>query len=166
MTLRAVLLTLVVLVPVVAAAQTNTASPIDGVWKITEEVTTGANAATVASPQPSLIIFARGHYSWISVNGTTARTQSAAAKDPQHLTAAEKAARYDEWAPLTANSGTFETKGNTVTRHRQVAKNVGVMNSKTATVQEFKLEGNTLWLVQKFAGPPASETRTRLTRVQ
>lgn len=163
---RAVLLTAFVLVSAVVSAQTTT-SPIDGVWKIAEVVTTGANAATVASPQPSLLIFARGHYSWVSVGGTAPRTQSAAAKDPAKLADAEKVARYDEWSPLTANAGTFETKGTTLTRRLQVAKNVGAMNAKTPTVQEFKIEGNTLWLVQKSpAGQPASETRTKLTRVQ
>lgn len=166
MTRRAVLLTLSVLVPAVASAQAA-ASPVDGVWKITEVVTTGANAATVTNPQPSLIIFSRGHYSWINVNGTTPRTASPAPKDPAKLSEAERVARYEEWNPLTANSGTYETKGSTLTRHIQVAKNVGVMNAKTPTVQEFKIDGSTMTLVQKSAaGQPASETRTKLTRVR
>jgi hypothetical protein len=163
---RAVLLTAFVLMSAVVSAQTP-ASPIDGVWKITEVVTTGAGAATVASPQPGLLIFSRGHYSWVSVGGSSPRVQSAAPKDPNKLTEAEKAARYEEWNPFTANSGTFAIKGSTLTRQVQVAKNVGVMNSKTPQVHEFKLDGNTLTLVQKSAaGQPASETRTKLTRVQ
>jgi hypothetical protein len=167
MTSRAALLTLFLLLPALASAQGPSAHPIDGVWKIAEVVTTGANAGTVTSPQPGLVIFARGHYSWVSVNGTTPRTPSPAAKDAANLTEAEKAARYAEWQPFTANSGTFETKGNVLTRRLIVAKNVGAMNAKNPTVQEFKLEGATLWLVQKSpAGAPASETRTKLTRVQ
>jgi hypothetical protein len=167
MTSRAALLTLFLLLPVLASAQATAASPIDGVWQIAEVTTTGANAATVTSPQPSLLIFARGHYSWVSVNGTSPRTQSAAAKDPASLTEAEKTMRYAEWNPFTANSGTFTTKGNTLTRRLLVAKNVGAMNATNPTVQEFKLEGTTLWLVQKSAaGQPVSETRTKLTRVQ
>lgn len=164
MTSRAALLTLCVLFPGIAFSQT---SPIDGVWKIAEVVTTGANAATNANPQSSMIIFARGHYSWININGTTPRTQSATAKDPAKLTDAEKLARYNEWAPLTAQSGTFETKGSTLTRRALVAKNVGAMTAKNPNVQEFKLEGNTLWLTgRSAAGQPASETRTKFTRVQ
>ena len=167
MTSRAVLLILSLLVPVMASAQTTAASPIDGVWKITEVVTTGANASTVSNPQPSLLIFTRGHYSWINVNGTTPRTPSPAAKNPGNLTDAEKVARYNEWNPFTANSGTFDTKGSTLTRHLLVAKNVAVMNATTPTVHEFKIEGNTLTLVQKSAaGQPASETRTKLMRVR
>ena len=163
---RAALLTAFVLVSAAAAAQTTT-SPIDGVWRITEVVTTGANAATIANPQPSLLIFARGHYSWLSVGGTTPRTQSPAPKDPAKPTDAEIAARYAEWSPFTANSGTFETKGSTLSRRLLVAKNVGAMTAKNPQVHEFKIEGNTLWLVQKSAaGQPASETRIKLTRVQ
>lgn len=165
MTSRAVLLTLCVLIPGMAYSQT--ASPIEGVWRITEVVTTGANAATNAKPQSSLIIFARGHYSWIAVNGTTPRTASPAAKDPAKLTDGEKVARYEEWSPFTANSGTYEVKGSTLTRRITVAKNVGVMNATNPTVQEFKIEGTTLWLTQRSApGQPASETRTRFSRVQ
>jgi hypothetical protein len=163
---RSAFLAMFLLVPMVASAQ-GAASPIDGVWKVTEVVTTGANAATVTNAQPGIVIFTRGYYSWVSVNGTAARTQSAAAKDPAKLTDAEKVARYAEWNPFTANSGTYETKGSTPTRHLQVAKNVGAMSATTPTVQEFKIDGKTMTLVQRSAaGQPVSETRTKLTRVQ
>jgi len=167
MTSRAVLLTLCVLIPAVAFSQKNDASAIDGVWKIAEIVRTGANAATNANPQQSLIIFARGHYSWINLNGTTSRTQSPAAKDLARLTDAEKLARYEEWSPLTAQAGTFETNGSTLSRRALVAKNIGAMTAKNPNVQDFKIEGNTLWLTARSAaGQPVSETRTKFTRVQ
>ena len=162
---RAVVFALVLFASVAAYAQSSS-SPIDGVWRISEVVATGANAGTIANPQPSLVIFARGHYSWVSVTGTTPRKGSTPAA-PGKLTDAEKMARYEEWAPLTANSGTFEVKGSTLTRRAQVAKNVGVMNAKNPIVQEFKIEGNTLWLTDRSApGQPVSESRTKLTRVQ
>lgn len=107
MTSRTALLTLLLLIPGLAFSQGSTA-PIDGVWKIAEVVTTGANPATNTSPQPSVIIFARGHYSWLSVGGTSPRKQSAAAATPGKLTDADKVARYEEWNPFTANTGTFE----------------------------------------------------------
>ena len=54
-----------------------------------------------------------------------------------------------------------------MTRRPLVAKNVAVMTTNPPIVQEFKLEGKTLWLVTKSAaGQPVSETRTKLTRVQ
>src|SRR5687768_14061684 len=115
MTMRIALLSLLVLAPGAAFSQGG-ASPIDGAWKITEIVTTGANAATNASPQPSLIIFARGHYSWLHIGSATPRKQRPAAATPGKFTDAEKIAAFEEWNPFTANSGTFEIKGNTLTR--------------------------------------------------
>lgn len=164
-TLAAVLL---LSIPATGLAQGGAAaSPIDGVWKVAEVLTTGANASTNSSPQPSLVIFTRGHYSYISLNGASPRPAVPPAKDPAKLTDAEKLARYEDWSPLTANAGTFEIKGTTLTRHLMVAKNSGLMRNPTPSVSEFKLEGNTLWLTSKSAaGQPASETRTKLVRVQ
>lgn len=151
-----------------AFAQGPTAASLEGVWRIAETTTTGANAATNSTPQPSLIIFARGHYSYLSVNGTKARPQAPPAKDAAKLTDAEKVARYEEWNNFTANAGTYEVKGTTLTRHPMVAKSVSVMTATDrAIAQEFKLEGDTLWLISKSAaGQPASETRTKLVRVK
>jgi hypothetical protein len=52
-------LTLLVLCTTVVSAQSSTKKPIEGVWKVTEIVVNGANASTVANPQPGLFIFAR-----------------------------------------------------------------------------------------------------------
>ena len=166
MSRRALLLAVFVLLPVVSFAQQGAASPIDGVWTIAEITATGANPTTNKSPQPSLLIFARGHYSWLNVNGTTARKQSPPLATPGKPTDAEKAARFDEWQPLTANTGTFEVKGNTLTRRLLVAKNVNAMSATTATVQQFKLDGNTLWLTGPAPNDPKTEVRYRLTRVR
>jgi hypothetical protein len=171
---RALLAILLVSVPILgctqaatpAPAQEEAAPPIEGVWRITEIVTTGANAATNSSPQPSLVIFTRGHYSYLSVNGTAARPEFAAAKDPAKLTDAEKIARFEQWNPFGANSGTYDLNGTTLTRRPIVAKNVTVMTTNPPIVAEFTLNGDTLVLITKSAeGQPASETRTTLTRV-
>ena len=165
---RALLVTLLVSVPTLGLAQGGATGPsVDGVWKVAEIVTTGADAATNASPQPSLIIFARGHYSYLSVDGTAPRPTFADPKDPDKLTDAEKIARYEQWRSFTAQAGTYQIKGTTMTRRPLVAKNLAVMTTNPPIVQEFKLEGNTFWLIRKSAaGQPASETRTKLTRVQ
>lgn len=163
MTRRALVFALLALLPAISVAQQGATSPIDGVWRITEETTTGANATSNKSPQPSLLIFARGHYSWISLGGTTARKQRPAVATPGKPTDAEKIAAYEEWGPVTANAGTFEVKGSTLSRRLLVAKNVGPMTAKDPTLHEFKIEGDTLWLVQKTQ---SGETRTRLTRVR
>lgn len=163
----AALLTLLTLVPATAFSQ-GAVSPIDGVWRVTELATSGAKPSTNSSPQPSLIIFARGHYSWISLGGTTPRKQAAPAAVQGQLTDAEKIARYEEWAPLTANSGTFEVSGTTITRRLLVAKNVNAMSATTPTVQQFtfKVEGQTLVLSGPAAGNPDIQQRFTLTRVR
>lgn len=165
---RALVVAVLLSVPTLAFGQGRAAAPsVEGVWKIAEVVTTGANAATNGSPQPSLIIFARGHYSYVSVNGATQRPTVAAAKDPNKLTDAEKIARYEQWNPFSANAGTYDVKGTTITRRPLVAKNPAVMTTNPPIAQEFTLDGNTLWLISKSAaGEPASETRTKLVHVR
>jgi hypothetical protein len=172
---RAPLVTL--LVSVVVSGCTQGASPestqaaaspsVQGVWRISDIVATGANAATNTSPQPSLVIFTAGHYSYVSVNGSAPRPEFAPAKDPAKLTDAEKIARFEQWNPFTAQSGTYQIEGTTLTRRPLVAKNIAVMTANPPIVSEFTLNGDTLVLTTKSAaGQPATETRTTLTRVE
>lgn len=142
------------------------APSLQGVWRVSEIVVTGANASANTSPQPGLYIFTKQHYSIVTVNGTAARKDVSPAKDPAKLTDAEKIARYEMWGPFTANAGTYEVKGNTLTTKPLAAKNVGAMVG-TGQPREFKIDGKTLTLVQKSpAGQPASEARIKLTRVE
>jgi hypothetical protein len=148
-----------------ALATAQSAPSLQGAWRVTEIVVTGANASTNSSPQPGLYVFTRQHYSIVTVNGTTARKAAAAPRDPAKLTDAEKIAQYELWNPFTANSGTYQVKGNTLTTTPLVAKNPGVMG--TPATREFTIDGKTLTLIQKSAaGQPASETRTKLTRLE
>jgi hypothetical protein len=150
--------------PVLARAQA--APSLQGAWRVTEVVVTGANAATNKSPQPGLYVFTRQHYSIMTVNGTAPRKDFGTPRDPAKLTDAEKIARYEVWDAFTANSGTYQVSGSTLTTRPLVAKNPGVM-AGPAAAREFRIEGNTLTLIQKSAvGQPVSETRTRLTRVE
>ncbi len=140
---------------------------LEGVWKTTGVVTTGANAGTIARPQASVMIFSKGHYSNVNVGGDEPRMASAVAKDPNKLTDAEKLARYEDWNRLTANAGVYDVKGTTLTMRPSVAKNVAVMTTDGPIVQEFRLNGNSLVLISKSAaGQPASERRTTLARVK
>lgn len=151
------------LLPSVAFAQTK--SPVEGVWKIIEEVRTGPNPFRISNPQPSLVIFTRGgHYSWVNVMGNPARPTFEPAKDPRNLTDAEKIARYEQWRPFAANAGTYEIKGSTVTMRPIVAKNPNLMTREHRL--EFKLEGrNTLWLIP-LPDETATEPTIKLVRVE
>jgi hypothetical protein len=139
---------------------------LQGAWQVTEVVVSGANPSTNKTPQPGLYLFTKQHYSILAVNGTSPRKSFEAAADPNKLTDAEKMARYEAWDAFTANSGTYEVKGNTFTTKPLVAKNPSVMGGPGQT-REFKIDGKTLTLIQKSAaGQPGSETRTTLTRVE
>jgi hypothetical protein len=146
-------------------------SPLEGVWKIVEEVAPSTNPAdkgattTYSNPQPGLIIFTRGYYSTVIVTAEQPRAAVAPAKDPQNLTDAEKIARYEQWRGFAANSGTYEIKGSTLSTRPIVAKSVNLMTRQTPITWEFKLEGpNTLWLIP--TGQSATEPRVRLTKLE
>ncbi|MFZ0064137.1 MAG: hypothetical protein WAL47_19050 [Pyrinomonadaceae bacterium] len=153
-----------------SAVQSQTKTQVEGVWKLVEVVTppkTPAEKATsITDPQPGMIIFTKGHYSGIAVRARQPRAAVAPAKDPANLTDAEKIARYEQWSPFMANSGTYEVKGTTLQMHPIVAKSVEVMTSGTPITWELKLEApNTLWLI-----PPAdratTDARLKFTRLE
>ena len=141
-----------------AQAPNPSSSPLEGAWRVAEVVVTGANASTNSNPQPSLYIFTKRHYSILSVNSTQPRPKFEPLKTPGKPTDAEKIARYQQWNPFTANSGTYEIKGTLVTTRPLVAKNETVMSGSGDT-WEFKIEGDTLWLLDY-------ETSMRLVRVE
>ena len=118
--------TLFVGASVLTRAQTAAPS-LQGVWRVTEVVVTGANAATNKTPQPGLYVFTKQHYSIVTVNGTAPRNDFGTPNDPSKLTDAEKLARYEAWAPFAANSGTYQVSGSTLTTRPLVAKNPAVM---------------------------------------
>jgi hypothetical protein len=164
-------LTLLVLCTTVVSAQSSTKKPIEGVWKVTEIVVTGANASTVANPQPGLFIFAQKHYSVMWVPGNEPRSLFKGESPSDQ----EKIAAYDSFV---ANSGTYEVDGATLTLHPMVARSPNFMAGGVSKSQ-LRIEGTTLWLTQKntdvivrtgkLAAPSssaASETRLKLSRVE
>ena len=138
---------------------------IQGVWRVSEVVVTGAGATANKSPQPGIYIFTKQHYSIMTVSGTAPRNELAAAANPQQLTDAEKLARYAVWDAFVANSGTYQINGNSIRSTALVAKNPSMMQA--TNTREFKIEGNTLTLILRSRrGEPVSETTTRLTRIE
>jgi hypothetical protein len=161
---RGLLVTLVLWTSIAVFAQTNAPS-IEGAWQISSVVITGAGAINNPKAQPSQIVFTKTHYTWVSLGGTVAR-KPATRKDQAKPTDVEKMADWEMWNPLTAQGGTYQFNGTTLTRRPTVAKNVAVMTTNPPIVQQARVEGNKLTLVQKSAaGQPANETTTVLTRV-
>jgi hypothetical protein len=159
----------------------QTKPSVEGVWKVAEVIPprtkaedkgTTANAPRTSrlpsisssNPETGLLIFTKGYYSAIGVEGREARAAIEPAKDPKNLTDAEKIARYEQWKPFIANAGTYEIKEVTISMRATVAKNQNRTGS--SAIWEFKLEDpNTLWLIPT-GNAAAAEPRVKLTRLE
>jgi hypothetical protein len=149
-----------------SAQETPTAATLDGVWKVTKVVKTGADARVDTHPQPGLQIIYRGYFSIVRDTASELRKPSPAAKDPANLTDADKAARYDEWAPFAASAGTYELKGDTLITHNIVAKQVrGVGLTEEATIR-FEGADTFVATARSAPGTPAYVRQTTYTRVR
>jgi lipocalin-like protein len=164
-------LTFLILCATVVSAQSSKKKPIEGAWKVTEIVVTGADPSSVPNPQPGLIIFTKTHYSVMWVPGNQPRSLFKG----EGPTDQEKIAAYDSFV---ANSGTYEVAGATITLHPMVARSPNFMAGGVSKFQ-LRIEGTTLWLTQKNtdlslrtgngvapSSGPASETRLKLSRVE
>jgi hypothetical protein len=156
--------TLVVLVgiaQVVGIAQSgNAKSPVIGVWRSSEVITTGPNAGTTAA-QPGLIIFTPRYYSMdlVTSKGPRPELPQQGATDKQ---------RADAFVFFTGNAGTYDIKGNELMTTIITAKNPNAMK-KGSQVFTFKMDGkNTLLLTQTSGlnGPEANPATIKLTRVE
>jgi hypothetical protein len=159
---------LMVLVGAPLLSQSGAASQptIQGVWRITEVTTTGPNASTNKSPQPSLYIYTAKHYSIIRVNGTTPRPDLRAPDYPK-ATAAQLLA---VWGPsaFAAQSGTYEVAGGKLTTRALVARGTGPMAPGAFNTSSYKLDGKTLTITQERnqTGPVENPTTWKLTRIE
>lgn len=96
-------------------AQGTGRKPIEGAWRVTEIVVTGASTSSVATPQPGLMIFTSGYYSIMYVGGSQAR-KPFITEDP---TSEERLAAFDSFS---ANTGIYELAGTTLTIRPIVAR--------------------------------------------
>jgi hypothetical protein len=149
-------------------AKEAAAPSIQGVWKPTEIVMTGAGAYVVSAPQPGLFIFTKSHFSWMWTPGSTPRALFKAGVPTNE----EKVAAYDSLIPT---SGTYELNGSTVTFRYIVSKSPNVVSID----EQFLIEGDTLtltWIsndLRMRIGPdvvratgPVSQGRMKLVRVE
>ena len=135
---------------------------LSGVWQVIDVTTTGPNASTNSTPQPSQYIFTKKHYSVLAVTAKEPRTISDAAT----ATADELRAVFVNG--FVANSGSYEVKGDLVTMRPHVSKNPGFMRDGNFGTSKFKVEGDVLTLISHSnrEGPVANPTTTRLKRVE
>ena len=152
----------IILVAEISFAQSGK-NPLQGVWKLSEVTTTGQNASTIKNPQPGFFIFTGKYYSIVTVNSEKPRADL-----PQDVDTATAAQLRDAWGPFTAQTGTYEVKGSEVTVRPLAAKNPGAMNGKNFNTRSFKIEGNSLTLVDKANqnGPANNPVTRKFTRVE
>jgi hypothetical protein len=138
------------------------AQKIEGVWSITEVTTTGPNAATEKSTQPSMYLFTKKHYSIIYVASDKPRNMT----DSSKMTADQLRKVFVE--SFIANAGTYEFKAGKLTMHPMVAKSPGYMQPGNWTRQSVKITGNTMTLTSDStnAGQATNPTTIGLTRVE
>jgi hypothetical protein len=135
---------------------------IQGVWRTTSVVTTGANPTTNTLPG-SLVIFTRNHYSVVEMNNARQFPSPPPPKVAGKLTDAEKLARYEDWLPVVAIAGTYEIKGTTLIRRPLVNKGSPAPGEKAypENTRELKFEGNDKMLqINKSADGKSTTTRT------
>jgi hypothetical protein len=162
---------LLAVAPAMLGAQTPARKPLEGAWKLVEVVVTGDRAENTADPQPSLFIFGQKHYSMMWIRGGEPRAPYKA----EVPTAEEKIKAFDSF---TANTGTYDVSGSTISIRPLVARSPIFMNGGSSKY-EFRVEGNNLWLTEKSAdmryrigqqvvppSRPPSETRLKLVRVE
>jgi len=152
--------------PLLSQSGAASQETLQGVWRITEVTTTGKDASTNKSPQPSLYIYTARHYSRISVNGTKARPDLRQ-QDYPTATAAQLLAA---WGPsgFAAQSGTYEVAGGKLTTRALVARGTGPMAPGAFATSSYKLDGKTLTITQERNqnGPVENPTTWKLTRIE
>ncbi|MDX1566369.1 MAG: hypothetical protein R3223_01130 [Longimicrobiales bacterium] len=132
---------------------------LQGAWRVVEIGDDAPPPGERGSAQPGLLLFAGDHYSYTLI--TRPRPGM-----PQGLAAAEELLAV--WNPFTANAGTFEISGDTMTRRPLVAKNPNAMGPGVYNEYTFRLEADTLWVttVGTETGPARNPTTVRYERVR
>ena len=136
-------------------------SALEGAWRVDQVVTTGPGGATNDAPQPGLLLFTGRHYSYTLVTGDAPRPELG----PGFATAEGLLA---VWSPFSANAGTFEISGSTMTRRPIVAKSPDAMAEGAYNEYTFRLSADTLWVtaVGTEGGPARYPTTVRYLRLR
>jgi hypothetical protein len=159
-----------VLAAINAMVLAQTKPSLQGVWRAVEVTVTNPNPPPNARPkgthtnlQPNLLIFTAKHYSVIADTAVEPRPTTPV-KEEGKPTVEELQAR---WGPFTANAGTYEVSGDTLTTHPVVAKNPA-LQGKGVLHATIKLEGDNLWVtvLEGATGKIENPTTVKHVRVE
>ena len=136
-----------------------TTADLEGAWRVVEVVSSGPSARSNASPQPGLLLFTAGHYSYTLINGDQPRPGL-----PPGVASAE--ALLMAWNPFSANAGTYEVSGDRMIRRPIVAKDPNAMVPGAYNEYSFRLSADTLWVttVGTEAGPARNPPTVKYVR--
>jgi hypothetical protein len=142
-------------------AQDVDAQALEGAWRVTELVTTEPRGRTLSSPQPGLLLFTGRYYSYMLVTSDEPRPDL-----PTGVASVED--MLNAWNPFTANAGTFEISGSTMTRHPIVAKNPAAMAPGAFNEYRLRVRADTLWVtsVGTETGPARYPSTAKYVRVR
>ena len=134
---------------------------LEGAWRVVEVVPTAPGARTISAPQPGLLLFVDGYYSYMLVNGEQPRPTP-----PGGLASAEQL--LAAWNPFAANAGTFEVSDGTMIRRPIVAKSPDAMGPGVFNEYTFRTSADTLWItsVGTETGPSRNPTTVRYVRAR
>jgi len=144
-----------------SALEAQTEQDLEGAWRVTEVVTSGPDARTITTPQPGLLLFAGGYYSYTLINGDEPRPGL-----PPGFASAEQLLMV--WNPFSANAGTFEISGDTMRRRPIVAKDPNAMAPGAYNEYTFRISADTLWIttVGTEAGPARNPPTVKYVRAR
>lgn len=135
---------------------------LEGAWRLTEVTIGGQSPFNIAlsATHPNLFIYTKKHWSALNI-GTPSQPDL-----PQQ--GATDAQRVATWAPFIAGAGTYEVQGNIITIRTIVAKNPSEMVDGNFSTSEFKIEGETMTLMEKTNqnGTIANPMITKLVQVE
>lgn len=138
------------------------AQSIVGVWKVTEETTTGEKGKTRAISQPSLFIFTKGHYSIMWITSDKERP----IVDARTVSADELRSIYVD--SFVANGGKYDYIRGMLSLWPSVAKSPSFMHGGSYVTHKVKITGKTMTMtsVESQGYPVRNPTTLKLTRVE
>ncbi|MGE5836658.1 MAG: hypothetical protein ACM4AI_19445 [Acidobacteriota bacterium] len=137
---------------------------LQGVWQTVEITIAGPTPRTITIPEPRpyFTIITSKYYSRTEVQSD----------GPRPVIADVAKATADElrtvWGPFVGEAGTYDVSGDLATMHPLASKNPAAMVPGAFIVYTYKLDGNTLWLVQQRNqnGPYPAPVTFKLVRVE
>ncbi len=138
----------------------STKGPLEGAWKgVQSSFTSPDTNWTNTSPQPSLFLFTRHHYSEMFARGPRALF-----KERFRPTDAERLAAYNSFI---ANCGTYLMIDSTITTSPIVARNPNFMAGEWFHTFVYRVQSDSLWLtLTSPAWAPEAELRLTLVRLE